>query len=220
MKFNLRRCVTSVAVAAVTLVMALTSVASAAPIVDISGSGFTNLLMGGTHTDITFAGGNSTTTLSDNIAPFNVNATTTGINIDLANYSTDPGPVTLAQTLAGSTAFQIFLPGGIATFAMIGPSSLVDISNGDVSSIFQLLGDSSGLLATNTFWAFEMSLNGGLDFVPGVPGTVNVTSTSSASYSLTAIAPPPVPEPASIAVWSILAMAGYGTRRKLARAKA
>ncbi|MGH7172747.1 MAG: hypothetical protein ACRELG_20895 [Gemmataceae bacterium] len=143
-------------------------------------------------------------------------------NVDLGSFTSNGGPVTLAATNAGSQTLSF--DSGDIVFAYNNPGSLTTgMSNtGVITDTLTLLTNTSGfnLGPLGGTWSLVEAYTG-IGITPGggggsftVPG-----GTSTASFTLNYLpAPSGVPEPTSLALWSVLGLVSvwYG-RRKLQR---
>jgi hypothetical protein len=166
----------------------------------------------------TFSFGKVTTTPDQPIAfggaPFVVDAS--NITLDLTPWSTNPGPANVTGTLT------ITKGSDTATFALTSPGILsfdpITKAAGFVAPVIltssptSITGsDLSPFLGGGVFTLSFQSLSA----TPDDPGVLELQQGSTGSFTLSAN---PVPEPASLALWGSLALAGLCfARRRLAR---
>lgn len=203
-----------------------------------SGSGPT-ITFGPTTSPMTLSGPGGIPTYN---APIQINGG--AFTLNLTPYASNPGSVGLpgsfTLTVVNNTAITGSGPninptlGGVATFSFEGGGLLTELGSppNNLASItntqYWLSSNTTGidLGPIGLIWDFVMTANGAFDFSTGTP-RVSVTGTTSASYSLNATDDfhngfgDPVPEPASMAVFGILTLAGgVIARRRMAKAAA
>ncbi|MCI0459352.1 MAG: hypothetical protein L0Z62_20575 [Gemmataceae bacterium] len=144
------------------------------------------------------------------------------LHVDLAPFTSNPGTINIlgggtltvtglppAGTDSGKTAVFSFM-GGMATLEEKGVADpitgIVQLQSSNITRIdFGPIGD---------LFAFEFSVQG-LQFTPGAGGGSVTGTPTSSSFGLTRL--PPIPEPASLALWGLIGAAGiwYARHRRL-----
>lgn len=211
------------------LVLSVSS-AYAVPITDASG-GWGGAFSPNANTIVYGSGGlgqvNPVQPASDGFGFLTVGAySVSNLTLDVTPFSSNPGTVIPSGTFTVTgTALSGADAGNSATFAFFGTTTLEELGNADsVTGTVQLMATNiTGIDFGSPGTAFDFAFSTQtVDFIPGVPGTLNIQgNTASASFTLSRRAEPgplPIPEPASMLVWSLIALAGIGgylyTRRR------
>jgi hypothetical protein len=189
----------------------------AAPITSISGGNLAGPTTGG-GSNFSFDGSVaavSGTNPSSGLVGTHVNST----NVDLSNFTSNGGPVTLAATNGGSQTLSFDSGSIVFTYSNPATLNLFGNNDGEILDTLTLTTNTSGYnLATGGTWSLVENYNG-IGITPGSPGSFTVPSgTSGASFTLSFVPTPTVPEPASLVLWGVVGLAGaWYARRKLQR---
>jgi hypothetical protein len=151
--------------------------------------------------------------LEQSVGPLPPPVNFSDVIVDVSAFTGSPGQVSLFPNFTVNTGL------GDAVFAFVNPALLIEVNAanppaGAITGVLQLL--SSTLPAEFEFasaYDFSFSYTG---IEINSDGTYTFSNLPGASFSATAQDEiPPIPEPTSLVVMSVLGMTGYFARRKL-----